>query len=56
PRSCPGSNISRLEQMIAWEKLCDAFAGLAYAPGNDFRHQGGIMLGIYRLLLNLAPA
>lgn len=55
PRSCPGSNISRLEQMIAWEKLCDAFADLAYAPGNDFRHQGGIMLGIYRLMLNLTP-
>ncbi len=55
PRSCPGSNISRLEQMIAWEKLCDAFADLAYAPGNDFRHQGGIMLGIHRLLLNLTP-
>lgn len=55
PRSCPGSNISRLEQMIAWDHLCDAFADLAYAPGNDFRHQGGIMLGIYRLLLNLTP-
>jgi cytochrome P450 len=56
PRSCPGSNISRLEQMIAWERLCDAFADLAYAPGNDFSHQGGIMLGIHRLLLNLTPA
>lgn len=56
PRSCPGSNISRLEQMIAWERLCDAFADLAYAPGNDFRHQGGIMLGIHRLFLNLTPA
>ncbi|MCL9997785.1 MAG: cytochrome P450 [Erythrobacter sp.] len=55
PRSCPGSNISRLEQMIAWDKLADAFADLAYAPGNDFRHQGGIMLGIHRLLLNLTP-
>ena len=55
PRSCPGSNISRLEQMIAWDRLADAFADLAYAPGNDFRHQGGIMLGIYRLLLNLTP-
>lgn len=53
PRSCPGSNISRLEQMVAWEKLCDAFADLAFAPGNDFRHQGGIMLGIYRLMLTL---
>lgn len=56
PRSCPGSNISRLEQMIAWDKLADAFADLAYAPGNDFRHQGGIMLGIFRLFLNLTPA
>lgn len=55
-RSCPGSNLSRLEQTIAWDKLCDAFAHMEYAPGNDFRHQGGIMLGIYRLLLNLTPA
>lgn len=56
PRSCPGSNLSRLEQMIAWDRLADAFADLEYAPGNDFRHQGGIMLGIHRLLLNLTPA
>ncbi|SHN62800.1 Cytochrome P450 [Erythrobacter sanguineus] len=56
PRSCPGSNLSRLEQMIAWERLCDAFDDMACAPGNDFRHQGGIMLGIHRLLLNLTPA
>jgi cytochrome P450 len=55
-RSCPGSNISRLEQLIAWDRLCDAFADMAYAPGNDFRHQGGIMLGIYRLMLTLTPA
>lgn len=55
PRSCPGSNISRLEQMIAWDRLADAFADLACASGNDFRHQGGIMLGIYQLLLNLTP-
>ncbi len=56
PRSCPGSNLSRLEQLIAWDRLADAFTDLAYAPGNDFRHQGGIMLGIYRLMLNLTPA
>jgi len=56
PRSCPGSNLSRLEQTIAWDRLADAFADLAYGPGNDFRHQGGIMLGIYRLFLNLTPA
>lgn len=56
PRSCPGSNLSRLEQMIAWDRLCDAFTDLAYATGNDFCHQGGIMLGIHRLLLNLTPA
>ena len=41
--------------MIAWDRLADAFADLAYASGNDFRHQGGIMLGIYQLLLNLTP-
>ncbi len=56
PRSCPGSNLSRLEQMIAWDRLCDALADMAYASGNDFRHQGGIMLGINRLFLNLTPA
>ncbi|MFN3990915.1 MAG: cytochrome P450 [Erythrobacter sp.] len=56
PRSCPGSNISRLEQVIAWDRLCDALADMEYAPGNDFRHQGGIMLGIYRLMLTLTPA
>lgn len=55
PRSCPGSNLSRLEQVIAWDRLCDAFADLEYSPGNDFRHQGGIMLGIYRLMLTLTP-
>jgi cytochrome P450 len=55
PRSCPGSNLSRLEQMIAWDHLADAFADMEYAPGNDFRHQGGIMLGIYRLMLTLTP-
>ena len=56
PRSCPGSNLSRLEQVIAWDRLCDALTGMAYAPGNDFRHQGGIMLGIHRLFLDLTPA
>ena len=42
--------------MIAWDMLADAFADMEYAAGNDFRHQGGIMLGIFRLLLNLTPA
>lgn len=56
PRSCPGSNLSRLEQTIAWNRLCDAFSGMAYAPGNTFAHQGGIMLGIHQLWLDLTPA
>ena len=56
PRSCPGSNISRLEQAIAWDALCDAFADMEHAAGNDFSHQGGIMLGMHRLLLTLTPA
>jgi len=55
-RSCPGSNLSRLEQTIAWNGLCDSIAAFAYAPGNSFARQGGIMLGIHELRLDLTPA
>ena len=54
PRVCPGAGLSRLEQTIAWNRLCDRFAGMAYAPGNTFLHQPGIMLGILELHLTLA--
>ena len=53
PRVCPGAGLSRLEQAIAWNRLCDRFSGMAYAPGNTFLHQPGIMLGTLELHLNL---
>ena len=53
PRVCPGSGLSRLEQTIAWNRLSDRFAAMAYAPGNTFLHQPGIMLGTLELHLNL---
>ena len=53
PRVCPGAGLSRLEQTIAWNRLCDRFAGMAYAPGNTFLHQPGIMLGTLELHLSL---
>ena len=49
PRVCPGTGISRLEQTIAWSRLCDRLAALDYAPGNTFLHQPGIMLGTLAL-------
>jgi cytochrome P450 len=49
PRVCPGSGLSRLEQTIAWIRLCDRLASLDYAPGNTFLHQPGIMLGTLAL-------
>jgi cytochrome P450 len=56
PRVCPGAGLSRLEQTIAWNALCDRFESIAYAPGNTFLHQPGIMLGTLALRLSLAPA
>ena len=53
PRVCPGTGLSRLEQTIAWNRLCDRFSGMAYVPGNTFLHQPGIMLGTLELHLNL---
>jgi len=51
PRTCPGAGISRLEQVIAWERLCERVEHLEYAPGNTFEHQPGIMLGTLNLSL-----
>ena len=49
PRVCPGAQLSRLEQRIAWECLLDRIGPLAYADGNTFEHQPGIMLGTLAL-------
>jgi len=55
PRICPGAGISRLEQTIAWDRLCDRIERLSYAPGNEFLHQPGIMLGTLELHLEFEP-
>jgi len=54
PRVCPGAQLSRLEQVIAWECLLDEFAGVEYAENNSFEHQPGIMLGTLELNLRFA--
>ena len=56
PRVCPGAGISRLEQMIAWERLFSRIDSLEYAPGNEFMHQPGIMLGTLELNLKFTKA
>jgi cytochrome P450 len=55
-RVCPGAGISRLEQNIAWERLTQRLETLEVAPGNDFRHQPGIMLGLWKLDLKFTKA
>ena len=56
PRTCPGAGISRLEQVIAWERLLARLESLEYAPGNSFEHQPGIMLGTLALKLRFRSA
>jgi cytochrome P450 len=56
PRVCPGAGISRLEQVIAWDRLLDRIESLEYAPGNTFMHQPGIMLGTLELNLRFRKA
>lgn len=56
PRVCPGAGLSRLEQTIAWNRLADRLADFAYAPGNTFLHQPGIMLGTLELHLDFTRA
>jgi len=56
PRVCPGAGISRLEQVIAWNRLLDRIEHLEYAAGNTFQHQPGIMLGTLKLNLRFRTA
>ncbi len=55
-RSCPGSGISRQEQLIAWNVLFDRIEAMQYGEGNTFEHQPGIMLGLFKLNLNFKKA
>jgi cytochrome P450 len=56
PRVCPGAGISRVEQVVAWNRLLDRLDGMSYASGNSFEHQPGIMLGTLALKLNFTRA
>ncbi len=56
PRTCPGAGISRIEQVIAWQRLSQRLDSLEFAPDNRFAHQPGIMLGTLELHLRFGRA
>ncbi len=56
PRVCPGANLSRVEQQIAWGVLLDRLESIEYGEGNDWLHQPGIMLGTLKLNLRFTKA
>ena len=56
PRVCPGANLSRIEQQVAWDVLCDRLSSIEYGEGNDWQHQPGIMLGTLKLNLKFTKA
>jgi cytochrome P450 len=56
PRVCPGANLSRVEQQIAWGVLLDRLESIEYGDGNDWLHQPGIMLGTLRLNVRFREA
>jgi cytochrome P450 len=56
PRVCPGANLSRVEQQIAWSVLLDRIESIEYGDGNDWLHQPGIMLGTLKLNLRFTKA
>jgi cytochrome P450 len=56
PRVCPGANLSRIEQQVAWGVLLDRLESIEYDDGNDWVHQPGIMLGTLKLKLRFAKS
>jgi len=56
PRVCPGANLSRIEQQIAWGVLLDRLESIDFGADNDFMHQPGIMLGTLKLNLAITKA
>ena len=56
PRVCPGAQLSRLEQVTAWNCLLDRINSIEYAQENKFLHQPGIMLGTLELNLKFTKA
>jgi cytochrome P450 len=56
PRVCPGANLSRVEQQVAWGVLLDRLDSIEYGDSNDWLHQPGIMLGTLKLNLRVSKA
>ena len=56
PRVCPGANLSRVEQQIAWGVLLDRLDHIEYGDDNDWMHQPGIMLGTLKLNLRFTKS
>ena len=56
PRVCPGANLSRVEQQVAWGVLLDRLESMEYGEGNNWMHQPGIMLGTLKLNLRVKHA
>jgi cytochrome P450 len=56
PRVCPGANVSRVEQQVAWGVLLDRLESLEYGEANTWMHQPGIMLGTLKLNLRFTKA
>ena len=56
PRVCPGANLSRVEQQVAWSVLLDRLSHIEYGEGNNWMHQPGIMLGTLKLNLKFTKA
>ncbi len=55
-RVCPGASLSRLEQVVAWNRLLDAVEEFEYTDDNNFLHQPGIMLATDHLNLAVRRA
>jgi cytochrome P450 len=56
PRVCPGANLSRVEQQIAWGVLLDRLESIEYGDHNNWLHQPGIMLGTLKLFVRFRAA
>ncbi|MFM8529786.1 MAG: cytochrome P450, partial [Ilumatobacteraceae bacterium] len=56
PRVCPGANLSRIEQQVAWGVLLDRLDDIRYGADNDWRHQPGIRLGTAKVNLDFRRA
>jgi cytochrome P450 len=56
PRVCPGANLSRVEQQVAWGVLLDRLENIEYGDDNTWMHQPGIMLGTLKVNLRFTKA